>query len=240
MRRTITLLVLLALVTACDKPSSPPAAGHARAKVLQPPVAADGSKATPLAAGALARWQKRLDQLLPAGEIAELTGMPPNTMPDAARPDRLRYQWDTGRTFEYAGTRIRKKSLVSLGPIRTGSNADTFAALHFNPPDEQQRARLKQEVARQAERRNLDEHSTTVVHQLSETIVLREPAERIKQLGDAAAWATGGGDPTLYVLIGDATFALTVNVSNDPAANRDTAVALARRVIGRATGDASR
>ena len=183
-------------------------------------------------------WRGRLDQLLSAADIAELAGMPPNVTPDSARADHVRYRWDAGRTFVYAGTRVKKRSMVSLGPIRTGNGAEDFAALHFTLPDERHRTRLKDEVARQAARRNLDEHSTAAAHQLADAFARREPAERIEGLGDAAAWATGGGDPTLYVLIGGSTVALGVNVSDDPAANRSAAVALARRVVERATGGA--
>lgn len=185
-------------------------------------------------------WRGRLDQLLPAADITELAGMPPDVAPEAGRPDGLRYGWDAGRMFEYAGTRVKKKSLVSLGPIRTGSTVEAFTALHFNPPDPQQRARLKDHVTRHAERRNLDEQSTTMAHQLADAFARRVPAERIEGLGDAAAWATGGGDPTLYVLVGGSTVALVVNVADDPAANRSTAVALARRVVERAIGRARR
>lgn len=184
-------------------------------------------------------WRGRLDQLLHAADIAELAGMPSDVTPDA-RPDQVRYRWDAGRTFAYAGTRVKKRSLVSLGPIRTGSTAEAFAALHFNPPDKRQRARITEEVARQAERRNLDAQSTAVAHSVADGLARRKPAERIEGLGEAAAWATGGGDPTLYVLIGGSTVALVVNVSEDPAANRSTAVALARRVVERATGGAPR
>lgn len=185
-------------------------------------------------------WRGRLDRLLLAADIVELAGMPPQVTPDAPRPGELRYRWDAGRTFDYAGTRVAKRSLVSLGPIRTGSTAEAFAMLHFNPPDERHIARLKDEVDRQAERRNLDAQSTAVAQQLAHGLAHRKPAERIEGLGDAAAWTTGGGDPTLYVLTGGSTVALVVNVSDEPAANRDTAVALARRLVERATGGARR
>lgn len=237
MYRSLTLVVLAALLSACGENSSTPPAGSARPIVLSPPVAsANGSATGP----SLADWRSRLDQLLPAADIAELTGMPLDATPDAARPDQLSYRWDAGRTFEYAGTRVKKRSLVSIGPIRTGSTVDAFTALHFNPPDERVRARLKAEVTRQAERRNMDEQSTAVAHQLADGFASRKPAERIEGLGDAAAWATDGGDPTLYVLVGGSTVMFVVNVADDPAANRSTAVALARRVIGRATAGGQR
>lgn len=236
MYRPLTLVVLAALLSACGENSSPAPAGSAR-PIVPPPVApANGSATGP----SLADWRGRLDQLLPAADIAELASMPPDTTPDAARSDQLRYSWDAGRTFQYAGTRVKKRSLVSIGPIRTGSSVDAFTALHFNPPDERHRARLKDEVTRQAERQNLDEQSTAVAHQLADGFARRAPAVRIEGLGDAAAWATDGGDPTLYVLVGGSTVMLVVNVADDPAANRSTAVALARRAIERATGGARR
>lgn len=240
MYRPIILLALVVLVTACDR-SSPPPKTEASRPVVPPPPAAPTAAAHPPATGpSLADWRGRLDQLLSAADLAELAGMPADAALDPARADQLHYRWDAGRTFEYAGTRVKKRSLVALGPIRTGSRAEDFAALHFNPPDERYRTRLTQEVARQAGRRNLDEHSTAVVHRLADASLRSAPAERIEGLGDAAAWATGGGDPTLYLLMGGSTIMLVVNVSDDPAANRDTAVALARRVIARATGNAPR
>lgn len=224
-----------ALVAACGG-SGPPSTAGSQQPVAPPRSAAPTAAANPPAAGpSLSDWRGRLDQLLPVAEIAERTGMPPDVAPDSARADQIRYRWDAGRTFEYAGTRLKRQSLVSLGPIRTGSGAEEFAALHFSVSDERQRARLQDEVARQAGRRNLDERSTAAAHQLADAFARREPAERIDGLGDAAAWATGGGDPTLYVLIGSSSVALVVNVSDDPAANRDAAVALARRVVERAT-----
>lgn len=237
MYRPLIPVVLAALMSACGESGPPSATGTAQPVVLPPPAATTALSAT---GRSLAEWRSRLDQLLPAADIAELTGMPADATPDAARPDHLQYRWDAGRTFEYAGTRVKKRSLVSLGPIRTGSDAESFAGLHFSPPDERHRARLKDEVTRQADRRNLDAHSTAVAHQLADGLANRKPAERIDGLGDAAAWATDGGDPTLYVLVGGSTVRLVVNVADDPAANRSTAVALARRVIGRATGDPRR
>lgn len=240
MRRPITLLLLTALITACSRSSPPPHAAPPQPVVLPPPSAPAASTNPPAAAASLTDWRGRLDQLLPAADITELAGMPPDVAPDAAQPEGLRYRWDAGRMFEYAGTRVKKKSLVSLGPIRTGSNVEAFTALHFNPPDQRHRARLKDQVTRQAERRNLDEQSTAMVHQLADAFARREPAERIEGLGDAAAWATEGGDPTLYVLVGGSTIALVVNVADDPAANRRAAVALAGRVVERAIGRARR
>ncbi len=237
MHRPLTFVILAALMSACGESSPPPPAESTRPIVPSPPVAAASVPAT---GHSLADWRGRLGQLLPAADIAELTGMSPDATPDAARPDHLQYRWDAGRTFEYAGTRVKKRSLVSIGPIRTGSTVDAFTALHFNPPDERHRARLKDEVTRQAERRNLDEQSTAVAQQLADGFASRKPAERIEGLGDAAAWATDGGDPTLYVLVGGSTVMLVVNVADDPAANRSTAVALARRAIERATGGARR
>lgn len=236
MYRPLTLLVFAAFVSACGERSPPPVTGSAQ-PVVPPPAAPANGAATALS---LADWRGRLDQLLPAADIAELAGMPPDTVPHAVQPDRLGYRWDAGRTFVYAGTPLKKHSQVSVGPIRTGSSADMFAALHFTPPDERYRTRLRDEVVRQAERRNLDEQSTAVVHELADGFARRKLAERIEGLGDAAAWATDGGDPTLYVLAGGSTVMLVVNVADDPAANRDTAVALARRVIERAAGDARR
>jgi hypothetical protein len=236
MYRPLTFVILAAFLSACGEASPPPPAGSARPIAMPPPASANVSATGP----SLADWRNRLDQLLPAADIAELAGMPPDAMPDVGRPDHLRYTWDAGRTFEYAGTRVKKRSLISIGPIRTGSTVEAFAALHFNPPDERHRARLKEEVTRQAERRNLDEQSTAVAHRLADGFASRKPAERIEGLGDAAAWATDGGDPTLYVLVGGSTVTLVVNVADDPAANRITAEALARRAIERATGDLRR
>lgn len=231
MYRPLTLLVLAACVSACGEHGLPPSAGS-----TQPAVPSLAASANASAAGrSLADWRGRLDQLLPAADIAEIAGMPPDTAPEAVRSDPLRYSWDAGRTFAYAGVRVKKKSLVSVGPIRTGSNAEAFAALHFNAPDERHRARLRDEVTRQAGRRNLDEQSTAAAHRLADGFARRKPAERLDGLGDAAAWATDGGDPTLYVLVGGSTVMLVVNVADDPAANRDLAVALARRVIDRAS-----
>jgi hypothetical protein len=240
MQRPITVLVLTVLVAACSAPASPPQSGSPRSIVLPAPPARVAAAQAPASGPSLADWRGRLDRLLPAADITELAGMPQELAPDTTRPGQLRYQWDAGRTFEYAGTRVKRRSLVSLGPIRTGSNAEDFAALHFNPPDERHRTRLKDEVSRQAERRKLDEQSTALAHQLADTFARREPAERIEGVGDAAAWAADGGDPILYVLIGGSTVALVVNVSDDPAANRGTAVALARRVVERAAGSALR
>ncbi len=238
MQRPITVLILTILVAACSESGSPPQAGSPRSIGGAAPPAAAAAAQAPAPGLSLADWRGRLDQLLPSVDIAELAGMPQELMPDTTRPGELRYQWDAGRTFEYAGTRVKRRNVVSLGPIRTGSNAEAFAALHFNPPDERHRARLKDEVARQAERRKLDEQSTALAHQLADKFASRKPAERIEGVGDAAAWAADGGDPTLYVLIGGSTVALVVSVSDDPAANRGTAVALARRVVERVAGSA--
>jgi hypothetical protein len=238
MRRPIALLLVAVLITACNTSAPPPHDGFPRSVGLPPPPAPAASTSQGAATASLADWRGRLERLLPAADITELAGMPPDTTSDTARPDRLRYSWNAGRSQEYAGTRITRKSLVSLGPIRTGNSVEAFTALHFNPPDAQHRARLKDAVTRQAERRNLDEQSTAMAHRLADSFASRDPAQRIEGLGDAAAWATGGGDPTLYVLAGGSTVALVVNVADDPDANRSVAVALARRVLERAIGRA--
>ncbi len=185
-------------------------------------------------------WRDRLDALLTPDDLVELAGMPAGGAEQTSRPDQLRYRWDAGRFFHYAGARVNRKNLVSLGQIRVGVRAEEFAARHFGRLDATARARLREEVARQAQRRNLDEHAAAAADRLAQGTAEREPAEPVAGLGDAAAWAAAAREPTLHLRVGDSSIVLVVDVSDDPAGNRDTAARLAGRLLDRLHGGRSR
>ena len=235
LRRNLSV-ACTALLAACSGQNPPPAApAHRRAVVESVPAAAP----QPASGPSFGEWRDRLVSLLTPADLAEVAGEPAKGAEQTVHPGLLRYRWDAGRTFVYAGARMNKKSAISLGQVRTGVRPENFSALHFARPDAQQRARHSEAIDREAKRKNLDEKSTATAHLLADAMARRQPAEAIDGIADAAAWAASATDPTLHVRLGTSTISLVVDVSDDPATNRTTALSLAHRLVERVRGSAA-
>ena len=237
MRHLTLTACLAALLVGCDA-STPPSG----ADVAADPAAALASAAQAVPGEAAAEadgpsfgpWRERLDELLTLELAAEVAGLPAN----AAEKDyidglpQIAYAWPSERTQEYAGMQLAKKNRVSIANIQTGITPAFFRSrfVAASPADS---ARLDEEVERQVAQGRMDTKKAGQVRDLASALGEVSPSEELPGLGDVAVWETGEHEQALYLLVNGSSLRITVDISDDPIANRDASVALARRLIER-------
>ena len=174
-----------------------------------------------------------LAALFPPALAAEVTGFDEAATRQRITPGlRVRYEWKGGRTVEYAGAPVPKKDTIEFTPMLAGITREFFLS-RFEAVDEEQKA---------AARRALDEHfDETDQHRAVAAAAMQaldaagggRDVELLQDVGEAAAWEAGAGTPTLHLYHRGASATIAVDVSDDPARNRDVAIAAARAIIAR-------
>ncbi len=232
MRRLILPALLTTLLIGCGPASAPPDSAG-----LTAPAAADAPAAAAADTGqgpSFGPWAKRLDELLTRELAAEVAGLPA----DAAEKDyidglpQVAYAWPSERKQEYAGMQLSRKNRVSIAHVQTGVTPEFFRS-RFAAPSQAERARVDEEVDRQAAERGLDAAQTGAVRDLASELAKVSPSQELPGIGDVAVWETGEHEQVLYVLLNGSSIRMTVDISDDPDTNREAAVALARRLIER-------
>ncbi|MBW8366974.1 MAG: hypothetical protein K0M70_03845 [Arenimonas sp.] len=233
MRSPTLLACLAALLIGCGPAPAPSGAGDQPSAV---PLGADVAARSPsIAAGpSFGPWKNRLDELLTLELAAEAAGLPAA----AAEKDyidglpQIAYTWPSDRKEAYGGMQLSKKNRVSIANIQTGVTPEFFRS-RFRAASETELAQVDKEADRQAAERGLDKPQAADVSDLAAALSAVSPSEELTGVGDLAVWETGEHEQVLYVLFNGSSLRMTVDISDDPDANRAAAVALARRLIQR-------
>ena len=237
MRHLTLTACLAALLVGCDAatpPSGADVAADPATSLAAAAEAAPGQAAAQPEGPSFAPWKDRLDELLTLELAAEVAGLPAS----AAEKDyidglpQIAYAWPSERKQEYAGMQLAKKNRVSIGHIQTGVTPALFRS-RFVAATAADEARLDQEVDRQVAEGRMDAKKAGQVRDLASALGEVSPSEEVPGLGDVAVWETGEHEQVLYLLVNGSSLRITVDLSDDPNANRDASIALARRLIDR-------
>jgi hypothetical protein len=244
MSRTFPLMLVVALLgsAACSSSDTP-----APSATSQSPVEAierAAAKASPASSAAAANacllgYQTRYDALLPLEKAAQVASRPA----EAAEVEyskvlknpqyhSVRYTWKGARTrkVEVLGREIEvpQHDTVELTGL-TSSTLESFKGTYRAATDADESA-LNAEIDRSKEKALATEGGKAVAKNVGGMLMQVARAYRdVDGIGDAASF--NSVESTLYVLDRGVKFAVTVNLDDDAAANRDKAIGLARQIV---------
>lgn len=233
MNRLLPCALLAATLAACGgEPDSNP--GGVRDAI---DAASDRTEAPPAGGDTIAAGPGFVDHrpdlaaLFPPSLAAEVTGLDEAAAKQRVTPGlRVRYEWNGGRTTEYAGSQVPKKDAIEFTPMLAGITREFFFS-RFEAIDDAQK-----EAAREA----LDEHFDGNDQQRAVAAAAMQAldaagggrdVERVDDVGEAAVWEPATS--TLHVYHRGSSATLVVDVSDDAARNREVAIAAARAIVAR-------
>lgn len=211
------------LLAACGSDTSP--AGVPDAASADREVAA-------IAAGPLAAWDDRLDQLLPVDVVAAIVSLPPEQAQTRhIAGGHLRYQWPSERTREYSGMQLPVENVVEIGRPRHGITPGFFRS-RFEPVNEAQQQLIDRAIEREIAKRGLDASAGETARGLAGALSERSPVVDVAGVGDDAVWEQAR-KPVLHVRTGSSAFTVTVDVDDNDDIDKAAAIALAQTLIER-------
>ncbi|KFN51368.1 hypothetical protein [Arenimonas composti] len=235
MNRLLSGALLATLLGACgSEPASRPAGIAEAMQDVRDRAAGDADDAAPVAHGpGFIEHRADLAALFPPALAAEVTGYDEAAAHQRLTPGlRIRYEWNGGRSTEYAGSRIPKKDAIEFTPMLAGITREFFLS-RFEAIGEDQKA---------AARRALDEHFDGNDQQRAVAAAAMQALEAgndgrdvepVEGVGEAAMWEPGADVPTLHIFHNGGSAKLVVDVSDDMARNREVAIVTARALIAR-------
>ena len=225
------LACLAAAMIGCSPAPAPPDAGRLVAAVPERAVPAAAGR-SPATGPSIGTWSDRLDELLTLELAAEAAGLPAA----AAEKDyieglpQIAYAWPSDRKQTYAGMQLARKNRVSLANIETGLTPESFRS-RFRAASGTGPAPSDREAGRPAAQPAPDDPQAMAVIDPATAPGTVPPRQELAGVGDVAVWEASEHEHVLYVLFNGSSLRITVDISDDPEANRDAAVALAQRLI---------